>query len=86
MVHSETDRYGRNRADFQAHQISKADGLARIARYRGLLTPPAGVGTKCSFNARTTTNLFCNTISMPGHDLQTSTVKHGTEINSERWL
>ena len=65
--------------DFQA-QISKADGLARIARYRVLLTPPAGVGTK---SMQETTNLFCNTISMPGHDLQTSTVKHGTEINRE---
>ena len=66
-------------SDFQA-QISKADGLARIARYRVLLTPPAGVGTK---SMQETTNLFCNTISMPGHDLQTSTVKHGTEINRE---
>jgi hypothetical protein len=65
--------------DFQA-QISKADGLARVARYRVLLTPPAGVGTK---SMQETTNLFCNTISMPGHDLQTSTVKHGTEINRE---
>ena len=65
--------------DFQA-QISKADGLARIARYRVLLNPPAGVGTK---SMQETTNLFCNTISMPGHDLQTSTVKHGTEINRE---
>ena len=66
-------------SNFQA-QISKADGLARVARYRVLLTPPAGVGTK---SMQETTNLFCNTISMPGHDLQTSTVKHGTEINRE---
>ena len=65
--------------DFQA-QISKADGLARIARYRVLLTPPAGVGTK---SMQETTNLFCSSITMPGHDLQTSTVKHGTEINRE---
>ena len=61
-------------------QISKADGLARIARYRVLLTPPAGVGTK---SMQETTNLFCSSITMPGHDLQTSTVKHGTEINRE---
>ena len=65
--------------DFQA-QISKADGLARIARYRVLLNPPAGVGTK---SMQETTNLFCSSITMPGHDLQTSTVKHGTEINRE---
>ena len=66
-------------SNFQA-QISKADGLARVARYRVLLTPPAGVGTK---SMQETTNLFCNTISMPGHDLQTNAVKHGTEINRE---
>ena len=65
--------------DFQA-QISKADGLARIARYRVLLTPPAGVGTK---SMQETTNLFCSSITMPGHDLQTNPIKHGTEINRE---
>ena len=65
--------------NFQA-QISKSDGLARLARYEILLTPPEGVGTR---EMHETTSLFCNTISMPGHDLTTSTVKHGTEINRE---
>jgi len=65
--------------NFQA-QISKSDGLARLARYEILLTPPEGVGTR---EMHKTTSLFCNTISMPGHDLTTSTVKHGTEINRE---
>jgi hypothetical protein len=66
--------------DFQA-QISKADGLARIARYQVFLTPPAGANLPKEQTE--TIGLFCNTISMPGHDLQTSTVKHGTEINRE---
>ena len=66
--------------DFQA-QISKADGLARIARYRVLLSPPAGANLPKEQTE--TLGLFCSSITMPGHDLQTSTVKHGTEINRE---
>ena len=67
-------------SNFQA-QISKADGLARIARYRVLLTPPAGANLPKEQTE--TLGLFCSSITMPGHDLQTSTVKHGTEINRE---
>ena len=67
-------------SNFQA-QISKADGLARVARYQVFLTPPAGANLPKEQTE--TIGLFCNTISMPGHDLQTSTVKHGTEINRE---
>ena len=66
--------------DFQA-QISKADGLARIARYRVFLSPPAGANLPKEQTE--TLGLFCSSITMPGHDLQTSTVKHGTEINRE---
>ena len=66
--------------DFQA-QVSKADGLARLARYRVLLTPP--VGADLPKEQTETLGLFCSSITMPGHDLQTSTVKHGTEINRE---
>ena len=66
--------------EFQA-QISKADGLARIARYRVLLTPPAGANLPKEQTE--TLGLFCSSITMPGHDLQTSTIKHGTEINRE---
>jgi len=66
--------------DFQA-QISKADGLARIARYQVFLTPPAGANLPKEQTE--TIGLFCNTISMPGHDLQTNPIKHGTEINRE---
>ena len=66
--------------DFQA-QVSKADGLARIARYQVLLTPP--VGANLPKEQTETLGLFCSSITMPGHDLQTSTVKHGTEINRE---
>ena len=66
--------------DFQA-QVSKADGLARIARYQVLLTPPAGANLPKEQTE--TLGLFCSSITMPGHDLQTSTIKHGTEINRE---
>ena len=67
-------------SNFQA-QISKADGLARIARYQVFLTPPAGANLPKQQTE--TIGLFCNTISMPGHDLQTNPIKHGTEINRE---
>ena len=67
-------------SNFQA-QISKADGLARVARYEVLLTPPSGANLPTEMTR--TISLFCNTISMPGHDLQTNAVKHGTEINRE---
>ena len=66
--------------DFQA-QISKADGLARLARYKVDLFPPAGANLSSEMTR--TISLFCNSITMPGHDLQTNTVKHGTEINRE---
>ena len=67
-------------SNFQA-QISKADGLARVARYEVLLTPPSGANLPTEMTR--TISLFCNTISMPGHDLQTNPIKHGTEINRE---
>jgi len=67
-------------SDFQS-QISKADGLARIARYQVLLTPPAGANLPKEQTE--TLGLFCSSITMPGHDLQTNPVKHGTEINRE---
>jgi hypothetical protein len=66
--------------DFQA-QVSKADGLARLARYQVFLTPPAGASLPKEQTE--TLGFFCNSISMPGHDLQTNAVKHGTEINRE---
>ena len=67
-------------SNFQA-QISKADGLARVARYEVILTPPSGANLPTEMTR--TISLFCNTISMPGHDLQTNPIKHGTEINRE---
>jgi len=66
--------------DFQA-QISKADGLARLARYQVFLTPPAGASLPKEQTE--TLGFFCNSITMPGHDLQTNAIKHGTEINRE---
>jgi hypothetical protein len=46
-----------------------------------LLTPPAGANLPKEQTE--TLGLFCSSITMPGHDLQTSTIKHGTEINRE---
>ena len=66
--------------DFQS-QVSKAEGLARVARYKVDLFPP--VGANLSAEMTRTISLFCSSITMPGHDLQTNTVKHGTEINRE---
>jgi|TARA_R100000541_G_C1869324_1_gene80549 hypothetical protein len=66
--------------DFQS-QVSKAEGLARVARYKVDLFPPAGANLSTEMTR--TISLFCSSITMPGHDLQTNTVKHGTEINRE---
>ena len=64
---------GKNTIETFLSQMSKYEGLARLARYEVILTPPAPLS-----NISKETNeisLLCNTIAMPGHDLQTQTVQ-----------
>ncbi len=63
--------------------LSKGNGMARVARYEVVLTPPAGMTAEMgSINisgATRDTSLMCDTITMPGHDIQTQTRQFGSE-------
>lgn len=63
--------------------LSKGNGMARVARYEVVLTPPAGMTAEMgSINISGATrdlNLMCDTITMPGHDIQTQTRQFGSE-------
>lgn len=54
--------------------ISKADGFARTARFAVHITMPVlnigSIGRQL--------NLHCDSVSMPGHDLQAQDVQHGS--------
>jgi hypothetical protein len=60
--------------------MSRADGFARPTRYQVMLTAPAPLGLP--HHAREI-SLLCDTIIMPGHDLQTHSAKYGTGIATE---
>ena len=60
--------------------MSRAAGFARPTRYQVMLTAPAPLGK--SHHAREL-SLMCDTIVMPGHDLQTHSAKYGTGIATE---
>ena len=64
--------------DFQA-LIREGKGLARPARYEIVITPPFNNSNEKNRNV----SLLCDTIKMPGHDLQSSTVKYGTAVETE---
>mgnify|MGYP001249205164 CR=1 FL=1 len=66
--------------EFQA-LMSRAQGFARPARYQVMLTAPAGVDQ--TGNEARNISLMCDTIVMPGHDLQTHSAKYGTGIATE---
>jgi len=67
--------------------LSKGSGMARLAKYEVVLWPPlslneyAGRGEFATNLLPFTRNisLQCNTIAMPGHDLQTQTVQYGSQ-------
>ena len=67
--------------------LSKGSGMARLAKYEVRLFPPksmaehvgqGGVAADLS-NYTRDISLLCNTIAMPGHDLQTQTVQYGSQ-------
>ena len=64
--------------DFQA-LIREGKGLARPARYEIVITPPFNNSNEKNRNV----SLLCDTIKMPGHDLQSSTVRYGTAVETE---
>ena len=67
--------------------LSKGSGMARLAKYEVSLWPPLSLN-KYAGQGEFATNLLpftrdislqCNTIAMPGHDLQTQTVQYGSQ-------
>ena len=68
--------------DFQA-AMKRARGFARVARYEVVLHPPAGLVLPGGPSYSNDVNIFCDSIMMPGHDLNTSAVKFGTEVETQ---
>ena len=63
-------------------QMSKSGGYARSAQYELILNFPDGIVNATRRSQSLTLN--CETLSWPGHDLQTQSRKHGNE--PERFL
>ena len=67
--------------------MNRAHGFARSARYEIVLPPPAGMVTGLKGIDLTTytrdISLMCDTIAMPGHDLNTHTAKYGTAVATQ---
>jgi len=67
--------------------MNRAHGFARSARYEIVLHPPKGMvdrlaGVNLS-NYTRDISLMCDTIAMPGHDLNTHTAKYGTAVATQ---
>ena len=61
--------------------MNKANGFARASKYAVVITPPAALsGSFEELNKEVgqQVNLHCNSVSMPGHDLQAQDVQHGS--------
>ena len=61
--------------------MNKANGFARTSKYAVVITPPvklSGSFEKLNWMVGRQVNLHCNTVSMPGHDLQAQDVQHGS--------
>ena len=66
-------------SDFQA-SLSRSNGMARGNRYEVEITAP---GNHPGGSINRTINLHCNTISMPGHNLEQQTQRFGSEPATE---
>ena len=64
--------------EFQA-LMSRAQGFARPTRYQVMLTAPQAINFP---NYDRNISLMCDTIAMPGHDLQTHSAKYGTGLET----
>ena len=66
--------------------LSIGSGMARLAKYEVVLTPPAGMVKRLAAEGIDISNhtrdisLLCDTIAMPGKDLQTHSAKYGTQL------
>jgi hypothetical protein len=61
--------------------MSKAKGFARTSKYAVVITPPvkiSGSFQKLNSTLGQQVNLHCNSVSLPGHDLQAQDVQHGS--------
>ena len=64
--------------------MKKSGGFARLAKYEIELNAPAALqGTGVDLQQRDI-QLLCDTVIMPGHDLQTQSVQHGNDIAREQ--
>ena len=61
--------------------MNRQHGFARSARYEVVLHPPKGINLPD--HVTRDVSLQCDTISMPGHDLQTHSAKYGTGLATE---
>jgi len=68
--------------DFQA-LMNKGQGFARPARYEVVLHPPPGLAKLFPNTLTQGFSLMCDSITMPGHDLQASAIKFGTEVETQ---
>jgi hypothetical protein len=66
--------------------LSKGSGMARAAKYQVILSPPAGMvkrlqqqGVDITSHTRDI-SMLCDTIAMPGKDLQTHSAKYGQQL------
>ena len=76
-------------SDFQS-KMESAKGFARLARYEVMLFPPKkfvdtmrGQGFDV-FDYSNGLSMMCDSITMPGKDLQTAAVKHGQELERQQ--
>jgi len=65
--------------NFQA-LMKRAKGFARAARYEIVITPPAGSELLQFAGLSGDISLLCDSVTMPGHDLQSAAIKYGTGI------
>ena len=68
--------------------MNKSEGFARLARYEVVLRPPPGMpaqfkGIDISGMTRDI-SLMCDTVSMPGHDLQTQSIQYGSAPETDQ--
>ena len=63
--------------------MRNARGFARLTRYEVVLHPPPGLVLPGGPRYSNDISLFCDSIMMPGHDLNTSAVKFGTEVETQ---
>ena len=71
--------------------MSKAEGFARLAQFEVEISLPPWVGDQGPWHPGSGTastspsqhiSLLCNSISLPGHDLQTHSAKYGTGLET----